>query len=409
MRKTMLNVALFTTSALLVSGCQSNSVAGYFSPIPSSTSNSTSTSGGTVTPGPVGVTSPVPGPTMTAMPTPIPTITTHPINSPTPAPIVSVTPTATPTPSPSPSVPCTETCYLNNGVGTTSCGTEQTACILTQCNPGYVVDDGECVPVTSVSAFVCTSYEQLVLNTTTNELTTATGSVIPAQDPSGKGVCYYYPIVELSTPLSGSSYLNGTSAADHDQDVVARDHDVNTGSPTYDWHPYTMEHFNANLTIAGQRQLNVTGGSVSGTSFTKGDVAIDNFFLVGAYPQTANLSPGNLLSYYSAWGANDSTIVGGANDSLTGIAFNPAGLPITTDKTYTYPDKTTTPYSDAGLKTTVDYAMIPLNSEASGGTANVPEVSLTNLISPNMSTTVDFRALDCGAARSLNSIYLLVQ
>jgi hypothetical protein len=111
MRKTLGNVALFTTSVLLISGCQSNSVAGYFSPIPSSTSNSTASSGGTITPGPVGVTSPVPGPTIKPIPTPTPTIT------PTPKPTATATPSPTPSPSPSGALVCNP---LGNGGGSTS-------------------------------------------------------------------------------------------------------------------------------------------------------------------------------------------------------------------------------------------------------------------------------------------------
>jgi hypothetical protein len=396
--------ALLMSTAVLATGCESNTVNGYFAPIPSTQSNSTSSSssGDTTTPG--------------SAPTEAPSNAPSPKSSPssTPVPLPSNTQTISPAPSASPSAPpcTTTTCSLSNGVGVTSCDSAQTgsgqSCILTQCNPGYVVDDGVCVPSRTVTSFVCTSYDQLVLNTSSNELVTATGGIIPAQDPSGSGVCYYYPIYD-GEALSGSSDQTGTSAANHDQDVLSRDHDDNTGSPLYVWHPYSMDHFNTNLTIAGPRQLNVTGGSVSGANFTTNDVTIDNFFLVGAYPRTTNLSPANLLSYYSAWGTGDSVVVGGSNNSLTGIPFNPAGLPITTDQIHTYSNGGTTPFSDDGIITTSGYAVIPLTAEVSGGTADVPEVSLTNLISPNVSTTVDFRALDCGSVRTLNSIYLLVQ
>jgi hypothetical protein len=435
-------VALLMSTCVLATGCESNTVNGYFAGMPSSagTSSSTTSSIGPNTPSsnpsdtpvglpstsasitpppppPVTVASASPSPSATAT-TPVsptnPTQTISPSPSPTPSPSVSVSPSPsaspspTPSPTPTPSGPCTETCNIENGVGVQSCGstgTEQSSCILTQCNPGYVADNGACVPTHTVTSFQCTSYELLVLNSD-NELVTATESIIPAQDPSGKGVCYYYPINEET--LSGSSSLTGSAVADHDQDVISRDHDVNSGNPLYVWHPYIMKHFNADLTIAGPRQLNITGGSVSGTNFTTSDVEIDNFFLVGAYPQSADLSPANLLSYYSAWGTSDSTVNGGPNNSLTGIAFNPAGLPLTTNAVSTY-STGTTPYSDVGIKTSADYAVIPLNAEASGGTANVPEVSLTNYITPNVSTTVDFRGLDCGSDRALNNIYLLVQ
>jgi hypothetical protein len=138
-------------------------------------------------------------------------------------------------------------------------------------------------------------------------------------------------------------------------------------------------------------------------------VDIDNFFLVGAYPSSASLAPANLLSYYSAWGTGDSVVSAGPNNSLSGIAFNPAGLPIKTDGTNSYPNGGVGTYSDDGIISTSTYAVIPLNVEASGGTASVPEVSLSNLITPNVSTTIDFRALDAGSSRALNNVYLLVQ
>jgi hypothetical protein len=329
--------------------------------------------------------------------------------SPSPSPSASPTMSASPSPSPSPSS-CTETCTVPNGVGVEACGAPASACSVTQCNPGYVISNGMCVPATSVNNFSCSSYESLVLNAVTDQVTTSTGGPIPAQNASGAGVCYYYPLYD-GPALSGASYQTGTAASDHDQGVISRDHDVDPSNPADVWHPYSMVHANVNLTFAGPRTLHLTGGQVSGTTFTVADVMIDNFFLVGVYPQDTNLAPANLLSYYSAWGTADSTINATVNKtSVSGIAFNPAGVSLTTDATSTYPDNLgTTPYSNDGLVTSSSYAMIPLNAEASGGVASVPEVSLTNLIMPAVSTTVDFRGLDCGDSRTLDNIYLLIQ
>jgi hypothetical protein len=296
-------------------------------------------------------------------------------------------------------------------VGVEACGAPASECSLTQCNPGYVVSNGACVLAVSVNNFSCSSYEQLVLNTVTDQVTTASGGAIPAQNVSGAGVCYYYPIVEVATPLSGSSYLTGTAASDHDQDVISRDHDVDPTDISDVWHPYSMAHVTVNLTLAGPRTLHLTGGQVSGSTFITGDVDIDNFFLVGVYPQSTSLTPANLLSYYSAWGTGDSVINGTATNgtSTTGVAFNPTGITLNTNKTNTYPTGALGYYSNEGLVTTSSYAMIPLNAETPSGTASVPEVSLTNLILPQVVTTVDFRGLDCGSSRALNSIYLLIQ
>ena len=341
---------------------------------------------------------------------PLPSASPQPSQSPSQSPSASPTMSASPSPSPSPSS-CTETCTIPNGVGVQACGAPASTCSVTQCNPGYVISNGMCVPATSVSNFSCSSYEALVLNTVTDQVTTSTGGPIPAQNASGAGVCYYYPLVELATPLSGASYLTGTAASDHDQAVISRDHDADPSNPSDVWHPYSMAHVNVNMTFAGPRTLHLTGGQVTGTAFTVDDVQIDNFFLVGVYPQDTALTPANLMSYYSAWGTADSTINTTVNKtSVSGIAFNPAGISLTTDAFDTYPDNlASTPYSDVGLVTSSSYAMIPLNAEASGGVASVPEVSLTNLIMPEVSTAVDFRGLDCGADRTLNNIYLLIQ
>jgi hypothetical protein len=266
-----------------------------------------------------------------------------------------------------------------------------------------------CVPATSVNNFSCSSYESLVLNQVTDQVTTSTGGPIPAQNASGAGVCYYYPLYD-GAPLSGASYLTGTAASDHDQGVISRDHDVNSSDPADVWHPYTMDHVNVNLTFVGPRTLHLTGGQVSGTTFTVDNVEIDNFFLIGVYPQDTNLTPANLGSYYSAWGTADSTINATVNTStVSGIAFNPAGIALTTNATNAYPGGALGHYSNDGLVTSSGYAMIPLNAEAPGGVASVPEVSLTNLIMPDVSTAVDFRGLDCGSERTLNNIYLLIQ
>ena len=353
----------------------------------------------------------LPSPTVAPNPTntPVPKPSATPVPTATPAPTATATPVPTATATPVP-VACTETCSVSNGVGVQTCGQPST-CTLTKCNPGYAVVNGACVQAVAMSNFKCTSYEKLVLDVGNNHLNTATGNSIPAQDPSGQGVCYYYPLVVQTPALSGPSYLTGTSADHHDQDVIARDHDTNSGSLTTVWHPYSMAHANVNFMMAGARVLNVTGGSVSGNAFTTENVEIDNFFLVGVYPQSSALSTANLQSYYSAWGTGDSVISGGAPGAnpTNVIAFNPAGLNLTTNSTNKYSDGTLGYYSTAGVVTSSAYSMISLTAEASGGTASVPEVSITNLITPNTNMTIDFRALDCGSGRALNSIYLLVQ
>jgi hypothetical protein len=277
------------------------------------------------------------------------------------------------------------------------------------CNPGFVAKNGVCVAETASTQFVCTGYEKLVLNNVSDQLTLPNGDDVPAQDVSGKGTCYYYPIVDLPSPITGSSYLTGTGVSSHDQDVVARDHDIDWNNDKVVWHPYTMNHTTLNMKLVGARTLQLTNGSLSGETFSTSPIDIDNFFLVGVYPKGTTLSTNNLLSFYSAWGTSDSTVANSAGVASNGVAFNPAGIALKTNETNSYPDGGTGNYSNSGVTTSSAYSIVPLNVEATGGTAQIPAVALTNLINAQVLTTVDFRALDCGSARYLGNIYLLVK
>ena len=148
---------------------------------------------------------------------------------------------------------------------------------------------------------------------------------------------------------------------------------------------------------------------MSGNSFNTAPISIDNFFLVGVYPAAVSPSISNLLSYYSAWGTGDSVVANTDGSTPNGVAFNPAGINLVTDSTMSYPDKSVGAYSKSGVITQSAYVIVPLNVEAPGGTAQVPGVSLNNYISPQVLTTVDFRALDAGGSRYLGDIYLLIQ
>jgi hypothetical protein len=273
-----------------------------------------------------------------------------------------------------------------------------------------VAQNGACVSESASTQFVCTSYEALVLNSVSDQLTTSTGANIPAQDPSGQGVCYYYPIVNSTQTIASSpSYLTGQNITEHDQDVVSADHDVQV-MPEIVWHPYILNHTNLNMTFTGARTLQLTSGRVNSAGvFQTSDISIDNFFLVGVYPQSETLSTNNVLSYYSAWGTGDSVVANAQGVNTQGVAFNPAGIQLTTNETYTYSNGSTANYSNDGVVTNSSYSIVPLNVEASGGTAEVPAVSLTNLVYAQVPITLDFRAIDCGGSRVLGAVYLLIQ
>jgi hypothetical protein len=162
-----------------------------------------------------------------------------------------------------------------------------------------------------------------------------------------------------------------------------------------------MNHTDVDFILQGARTLHLTGGKVSGNLFTSHSINIDNFFLVGVYPKSTAVTTKNLLSYYSAWGTADSMIVNPNGGAVNSIAFNPAGIKLVTNGSL--------PYSTSGLVTQSDYTMVPFNVEGPRGTANVPSVDLTNLISSHVTTSIDFRALDCGGSRNLTNIYLLFQ
>lgn len=402
---TYLSLIMISVTVLGVQGCNDDY---SFSALPLSHNSSSAVETG----GSIAQPSSNPGTPASPVPSSSPSAAPSPHLSPSPVPSSVPSPVPSAVPSPSPTQSCTETCAVPFGVGSQTCG-EPSTCTLTMCNSGYVAQNGSCVPVTSSNTFTCTSYEQLVLNSASQQLTLANGANVPAQDPSGSGTCYYYPVVNPSAPITGASYLTGNTPSQHDQGVVARDHDVDGHTIDTAWHPYIMAEKSMNVTFAGARTLHLTGGSVAKGTFSASTISIDNFFLIGVYPKNVALSTNNLNSYYSAWGTSDATIAENvaSGDSL-GIAFNPVGIDLTTDKSMTYTSGQgggVGNYSTRGVTTNSDYSIIPLHVGASGGTAQVPEVSLTNYIAPQIPTSIDFRALDCGGGRYLGNIYLLIQ
>jgi hypothetical protein len=308
---------------------------------------------------------------------------------------------------------CSMTCAVPNGVGIQSCSVNSlgaqvatsSTCTMTQCNFGYTAQNGSCA-ANSVQ-YRCTGYEALAEDAS-GQLVTSAGLQIPAQNVGGSGTCYYYTM--STQTLSGNSSQTGQGIANHDQDVISADHDMGGGDKIV-WHPYIMKHSTMTLNMAGVRNLQLAGGVPSSTAgyvaTSADDITIDNFFLIGVYPEGTALTPANLNSYYSAWGSGDS--IAAAPSGATGIAFNPAGINLNANNSTDYGSGNRTPYNTTGISTSSPYALIPLNVESSGGAAVVPPVSLNSAINAQTPMTIDFRALDCGGQRTLNPIYLLVQ
>jgi hypothetical protein len=228
-------------------------------------------------------------------------------------------------------LPCTKTCQIANGVGAMGCETGS-VCMPTQCDKDFMVQGDKCVPSGSSGTFSCSGYERLTLDTSGMLKTSAPDQKIPARNANGSGTCYYYPIAEPATPVTGASYLNTMS----DSEVVSRIHEFSAGLSGA-WHPYTMNHTTLKVLLAATRNLVITGGKVNSGVFApdgpnEQTLAVDNFFLVGAYPSSTTLTKENARAYYSAWGTSDSTVaVSGSNSG--GIAFGPGGIDLTTNKT----------------------------------------------------------------------------
>ncbi|MFZ9595834.1 MAG: hypothetical protein ACO3A2_07115 [Bdellovibrionia bacterium] len=192
--------------------------------------------------------------------------------------------------------------------------------------------------------------------------------------------------------------------------MLSRIHDIPSDQRSLStvWHPYKMARFDGTVTLAGHRKVRLIGGSISSQGeLSEAAISIDNFFLAGVYPRNTSLRPSNLRSYFSAWGTGDSTI--SSPTEGTGIAFHPEGIQLTTNGVHTYSNGHSTPYSTQGIQTSSPYVMIDLIEKAARGTATVSEVILNSRFAPNVATTIDFRALDCGGSRNLKPIYLVFE
>jgi hypothetical protein len=216
------------------------------------------------------------------------------------------------------------------------------------CPQSQVPDgNGNCVD------YVCDSVT--VLNVPTDGSTLH----IPDRSPSTHGVCY---AIHLINGISeGPSYLTTT----HDSTVVSRNHDLNSGDPTNHWNPYLMGSAYMQFEMANQHQVDLTGAPDASTP-----VLVDNFIIVGIAPvlATTQIQP----MYYGAFGTSDSTttFAGGTGNILL------ATVPL------------------------------QLTSFASGGTASVGPLNVSNEVATGIAYNLDLRAEDCGGARNLSDIYI---
>lgn len=187
---------------------------------------------------------------------------------------------------------------------------------------------------------------------------------IPARD--SRGLCY---AIKLLEHINNSS---STLTTVFDSDVISRNHDGNVASRTNrNEHPYQMGAVNVPFKINGARVVKLAGG-VSASS----PILVDNFVLIGVHPTAADIR-GQIASHYTIYGSSDSTLVDSQGTSSKNIS--------------------------------VMGELIPLIPFATGGTSSIAPLDVTRQVEPNVTQTLDLRALDCGGARELSDIYLLFQ
>ena len=314
----------------------------------------------------------------------------------------------------SPSSPCIQSCPVNAGIGVQPCGSTTAVCTPALCNTGASFNGGACAPTGATAQpaaqpYNCTSYVELPLSAGAGNA----GYTLPARDPSGSGVCYYYQL-NSATIAASPSYETGTDAQDHDQSVLTRNLDVSGDNPANVWHPYLVFKASLGVNLAGNRSL-ILSPSASSAPSSSAALIIDNVLLVGQYPTGINLDSTNAAGFYAAYGTSNSGVTStssGASDAAPAIYFNPAGINLTTNQTAQYASGST-PYSSVGVVTPSPYAAIPIVS-AEGAQTNtlgyqtVSTIPLMLNLVPNVPTTLEFRILDAGGTRSLSPIYLMI-
>lgn len=167
-----------------------------------------------------------------------------------------------------------------------------------------------------------------------------------------EGLCFYKKIL--------NKVAGGPSSGEKEISVLSRNHD-STG-PGND-HPYIMGKSSQQFKLLGSR-----GVKLSGSSQSLAPILVDNFILVGNRPIEAPVQG----TQFSAYGTRDASLVG-----LSNIQVN-----------------------------NQDVSLTPF---ASGGTATVNALLLTEQFTVNKSYTFSVDALDCGGAKNLSDVYLIFQ
>jgi hypothetical protein len=199
-----------------------------------------------------------------------------------------------------------------------------------------------------IAEFQCKQIVRLALSNTLQ---------IPARDNSG--TCYSVKL--LDAVANSSSALS----PDLDAEVTSRNHDSDSASMKTR-HPYVLGADAVNMILADRRLVKL---SSSGEKLVS--IRVDNFLLVGIFPQLGTGQSAD-LKYYRSFGTADSTI-----PATDGILFRGSS--------------------------------VRLQTFGASGTSTVDALDITSDIQPQAAYTLDLRALDCGGVRELSDIYLLFQ
>jgi hypothetical protein len=212
---------------------------------------------------------------------------------------------------------------------------------------------GPAVPPAKIPDFSCQKFQILPLSKNLQ---------IPARD--SQGTCY---AVQLMGAIDSSpSNLTTTS----DDEVISRDHDQTASDPSLTHHPYLMGQATVNLTLGGPRRLKLAGAANTTTP-----ILVDNFVMVGfGIPASQGSADSVELipTDYAAYGTSDSTV-----EQTNGVLLNST--------------------------------VVALTPFASGGTATVTPLDISQTIEANQPYILDVRAEDCGKVRQLSDIYLIIQ
>ena len=201
----------------------------------------------------------------------------------------------------------------------------------------------------AIDAFECKSFVSLPL---TDPLE------IPARSYRD-GVCYSVKLFD-AVPNGPSKNTIGM-----DKDILSRNHDIASWDYSKIHNPYIMGKALIKILTHDNRFVKLSGAAKKVAPIT-----IDNFAVVGTFPDTEKEKPS--IDYYKSYGTADSAI----NE-----------------------------YGSIGFKD----QLLDLQAFGAAGTSTIEALDITSNVKPFVLYDLDIRVLDCGGVREASEIYLLFQ